>query len=255
MAIKSQAKHLQVATEMRRAITRGRWAPGSRIPTEDQLCEKYGVSRPTVRLAVQALRTEGLLDVQQGRGTFVRIPRETAPRTTIDRAVTRVSAAYDTGSGEWTDVEAPCVSHVRIDQTAASLLDTDPGEAAFLVERLLTDGTARVRQTILIPMEHATGTPLATPRHTTAAQAYTALSAAHGKLEWHDTVSARMPNPDERIALQAADIAPLLITQRITRTQADQRPLMLETITMPAETTQVGYTVRPTRPATRAGVA
>ena len=251
MAIKARALHHQVAEEMRRSISRGRWVPGTRIPPEDQLCQKYGVSRPTLRLAVQALRTEGLLEVKQGSGTFVRIPREEIERATIERAVTRSSTAYDTGSADWDDVEEPCVSHVRLNQAAAALLDNDAGEAAFLVERLLVNqaGTTRLRQTILIPMEHATGTPLAEPHATTAAQAYTALSTKHGKLEWHDIVGARMPQPDERAALQVADVAPLLITQRVTRTQADSRPLMLETITMPAEAAQVAYTVRPTRPA------
>ena len=178
----------------------------------------------------------------------MRVPREEVERATIERAVTRSSTAYDTSTADWDDVEEPCVSHVRINQAAAALLHIEAGEAAFLVERLLVNesGTARLRQTILIPMEHATGTPLAEPHATTAAQAYAALSAKHGKLEWHDIVGARMPQPDERAALQVADVAPLLITQRITRTQGDHRPLMLEIITMPAEATQVAYTVRPT---------
>jgi len=255
MAIKAQALHHQVADRMRRAIARGRWAPGTQIPTEAQLCATYGVSRPTVRLAVSALRTEGLLDVQQGRGTFVRAAREAVERTTVERAVAETASGFRICAPDWAEdtVEAPTITHVRIDRAAAALLHMPQGEAAFLTERLLAHSPSgtRARHTLLVPMEHAVGTPLAEPVPTDAADAYTALTAAHGPLEWHETVSARMPQPDERAALRAADVTPLLISQRVTRTQADGLPLMLETITLPADAAQLAFTLRPTRPAPR----
>jgi len=57
--------------EIRRRIRSGEFAVGARIPTEHELCAGEGVSRTTVRQAVQALVNEGVLDRQQGRGTFV----------------------------------------------------------------------------------------------------------------------------------------------------------------------------------------
>lgn len=49
--------------------------PGSRIPSERELCEQFGVSRMTVRQAVDALVVAGVLQRVQGRGTFVSRPR------------------------------------------------------------------------------------------------------------------------------------------------------------------------------------
>jgi ABC-type glycerol-3-phosphate transport system substrate-binding protein len=52
-------------------IERGTLRPGDRLPTEAQLCARYGISRTPVRNALTRLREMGLLVRQPGRGTFV----------------------------------------------------------------------------------------------------------------------------------------------------------------------------------------
>ncbi len=52
-------------------ITGGKLAPGSKLPTEPELCAALGVSRTVVREAVAALRAEGLVVTRQGVGAFV----------------------------------------------------------------------------------------------------------------------------------------------------------------------------------------
>jgi DNA-binding FadR family transcriptional regulator len=52
-------------------IRSGRLAPGSRLPTEQELSEATGVSRTVVREAVAALRADGLVNTRQGLGAFV----------------------------------------------------------------------------------------------------------------------------------------------------------------------------------------
>jgi GntR family transcriptional regulator len=56
-------------------IANNRWRPGEAIPTEAVLSAEYALSTGTVRKAVDALVTEGILERQQGRGTFVRRPQ------------------------------------------------------------------------------------------------------------------------------------------------------------------------------------
>src|SRR5579875_524683 len=48
------------------------WRPGDLIPTEAELASRHGVAVGTVRKAIDVLVGDGLLDRQQGRGTFVR---------------------------------------------------------------------------------------------------------------------------------------------------------------------------------------
>lgn len=57
-------------------IRDGVWKSGKKIPSEMVLCETLGVSRVTLRSAIQRLRSVGIVDVQQGRGTFVSAPND-----------------------------------------------------------------------------------------------------------------------------------------------------------------------------------
>ncbi len=63
--------HVQLHNQMRRLILSGRWAYGTRIPTESQLATHLNISRSTVRLALHMAEVEGLIERTRGRGTFV----------------------------------------------------------------------------------------------------------------------------------------------------------------------------------------
>ncbi len=64
-------RYHQVYVGLRSWVRDGAYAPGQQIPTEAQLCKTFGVSRITVRKAVDDLVREGWLVRAQGRGTFV----------------------------------------------------------------------------------------------------------------------------------------------------------------------------------------
>lgn len=61
----------RVVDALRDDIASGHPAVGDRLPTEDALCRRFGVSRHTVREALRALREEGLVASRQGAGTTV----------------------------------------------------------------------------------------------------------------------------------------------------------------------------------------
>lgn len=60
-------------------IAEGRFKPGDRLPTEQRMCETYGVSRAVVREAISRLKSERLLESFQGRGVFVSEHADVAP--------------------------------------------------------------------------------------------------------------------------------------------------------------------------------
>ena len=61
----------QIVAEMERIIRHGQWKVGERIPPEPELTALFGVSRNTVREAVQSLIHAGLLTAKPGDGTYV----------------------------------------------------------------------------------------------------------------------------------------------------------------------------------------
>jgi GntR family transcriptional regulator len=64
-------RYVQVYTILRNWIVQGVYPAGSRLPSESELGETFGVSRITTRSAIDMLTKEGLVRRAQGRGTFV----------------------------------------------------------------------------------------------------------------------------------------------------------------------------------------
>ena len=63
--------YIQLTRIFLEKINSGEWALGQQIPTEEDLCKNYNVSKITVRQAINNLVSEGYLSKVQGKGTFV----------------------------------------------------------------------------------------------------------------------------------------------------------------------------------------
>lgn len=62
----------RIAAALRDKIQSGELLPGEQVPPLPQLTETYGVSRNTALRALRVLRDEGLIEVHQGWGSFVK---------------------------------------------------------------------------------------------------------------------------------------------------------------------------------------
>ncbi len=73
-----------VSAAIERAILDGALPPGAALPTEQELAERFGVHRSTVREAIRQVEQEGLLQRREGRRLFVCLPgvHDLAPRAT-----------------------------------------------------------------------------------------------------------------------------------------------------------------------------
>jgi DNA-binding GntR family transcriptional regulator len=84
--------YVQIADALRADIAKGRFAPGSQLPSYGELMERYGVSITVARSAIRELRSEGLVRTHQGKGVFVSDP---LPRGRHDNSEARIADESD----------------------------------------------------------------------------------------------------------------------------------------------------------------
>ncbi len=65
-------KYVRLAQTIQRRIEDGTYPPGTRVPSENQLVQAFGMSRPTVVRALELLKRDGWAESRQGYGTIVR---------------------------------------------------------------------------------------------------------------------------------------------------------------------------------------
>jgi DNA-binding FadR family transcriptional regulator len=117
-----------IAAQIRAAILEGKLVPGDRLPTERDMTERFGVSRVTVRDALRALETAGLVEIRVGAagGAFV-----TAPSAAV------------VGQGI---SDMLLLSAVDPDEIAEARLIVELGTVALAVERATDEDIAALRE-------------------------------------------------------------------------------------------------------------
>ena len=75
--IKSYSAPERVVKQFLKNLETGVMKPGQKLPTQDQLAGQFGVSRSSVREAMNALSMMGYLEITQGKGSFIKkeLPR------------------------------------------------------------------------------------------------------------------------------------------------------------------------------------
>lgn len=139
--------HEQLSSRLRTEVAR--LGAGSKLSTEDDLVQRYSVSRTTVRRALQTLVDEGLLVRRQGKGTFVAPLR---PIQQIDRLTPFVSSFTASGL-------VPTASLLRFgwksasDQSIPSAVAASEGEVLIIQRQYSVEGEVLAIAEMYVP-EH-----------------------------------------------------------------------------------------------------
>jgi GntR family transcriptional regulator len=141
----SRPKYQRIADALREAIEAGEYGPGDRLPGENELMATYGVARMTARQGLGVLRSEGLVQIRDGAGVFVR-----SFQPLRRRSVQRLSEEqWGTGRSIWefdTDDRALEVDQLTVSSEAAPqriarvLADTDRTRVCVRRRRYVLDG-------------------------------------------------------------------------------------------------------------------
>lgn len=144
----------QLADILREKIYAHEWGVRSKIPSEHELMELFGVARGTVRRALKTLVDEGLLVQQHGRGTFVAEPGLSHPGGT--RPFSFAASLAERGRAFVTRV----LDKVLVDAPAsvAYELEIDPGTTVMYLRRVRSvDGVPVVCQESWSPVSECPG--------------------------------------------------------------------------------------------------
>ncbi len=85
-----------IEAQLEQLIQEGSYAPGERLPAERELAQRFDVSRPSIREAIQALEVKGLLERKQGGGCYVTEPVKAVLQAPLQRLlVGQAEAQFD----------------------------------------------------------------------------------------------------------------------------------------------------------------
>lgn len=215
MIERNEPVYAQVARALRADITNGRYPPGTQLPSERELRERYGVSNTTVKTAMSYLRAEGLITTQQGRLPTV------AEHVPLIRTSNDVSAA----NGWYTMLE-------RAGRRPATVTTVDRGPAtADAADALdIPLGSEVIIRTRLMRAEGEPPVCLATsyfPQWVVNEAPELADPAKHGMPTWlrqafgetysEDLIDARGATADEAGKLEIEPGSPVVATKGVTR--------------------------------------
>lgn len=124
-------------------------SPGDMLPSERELSLRYGLSRTTVRLALQELERQGLVIRQHGRGTFV--ADRSAKTTDLQHTYSFSEQMRELGRSPQTTVLE--FAELEADKSIAEHMGTHIGEKVFKLKRLrAADGMPLMVETTYLPV-------------------------------------------------------------------------------------------------------
>ncbi|MET9834832.1 GntR family transcriptional regulator [Streptomyces sp. NPDC006385] len=232
-------KYVRLAQTIQRRIEDGTYPPGTRVPSENQLVQAFGMSRPTVVRALELLKRDGWLESRQGYGTIVRGRPATVEEK--DRRG-RAALARDESQTPGRLVE---VGEVPVPARVASALGL-PKRAKVLMRRFLVEeeGEAVELVSSYFPAGLVEGTELG------STEAMSGSTREHlearKKVRFDhvtERVSARMPESDEAELLDLPDAVPVLSVLVIACDAAGQA-LQVSDVLLPADRQELEDTYR-----------
>jgi GntR family transcriptional regulator len=141
------ALHHQIKEDLFLKLRSGDWPPGFELPSEQSLCEHFGVSRGTLRRAVSDLVAEGYVERHRGRGAFVCRPKLESGVISAYNRFSVVGPMLDAGG------RVLFCRKVKASKHVAAMIRLESGESVWHLERVRFTQTQPVSiQTSFLPV-------------------------------------------------------------------------------------------------------
>jgi GntR family transcriptional regulator len=241
-----------MANKLRADILSGDLPPGSPLPSQRELAERYGVARNTAAEAVKILESEGLIESRNRARPKVREQRRLL-RLGAERYSNRLR--NETGlspfraevekQGKTARVDCTSIERVPAPEVIAERLDL-PDDDNTVVRRenwyFADDEPVQVGITY-IPWAIAEGTVLATSANMGKGSLYGRFEDRGHRITWiREEVASRMPTPEETARLAIPAGVPVIDVVH-TGIDQDQQPFEVTTFTMRADLNGLDYRI------------
>ena len=216
-------RYYQLKEIIRGKVRAGEWPAGSLIPSERELCERYGISRMTARQSIVELVQEGLLYREQGKGTFVGRPK-IAQQLLRLTGFTEDMRAREQRPG----AKVLAAAMVAAEASVAERLRVRPGQSVVRLVRLrFADAEPLALETSFISFA---GCERLLTEDLERESLYRLLDVAFAvpPLEADQEMEAGLARDEDARLLGIATGAPVLLTRRLTYT-ARRRPIEFAT--------------------------
>lgn len=206
---KSTPIYLKVCNDYREKIVKGELLPGTMLPSENELCSIYSLSRETIRKGLKELEQEGLIFSRPRRGYFVAYPQQNQFTLSAKECLREENSRF-LGIQILTPAPEIC-----------GILDLTPEDKTIVLHRgFYDDGFLFGVEIKYLPYSkglpsieneiHFAVQPDAASKKTASFEYYTKIR-----------VSAVLPTPEIQKLLRCEALEPLLLISRIQTTQND----------------------------------
>ena len=213
--------YVGIREALRGDIMERKYSLGQRLPSEDELAVRFGVSRMTARRAVADLAAEGLLVRYPGRGTFVGGPPKYV------RRLNRLASYYEEmlALGHEPSSHVLSLDTLPCSPDVAAALDLAEGELAVVLERLrFADGIPMTIHRVHVPCALCPQLPQLD--NLGSRSLYTVYREnGHAPARAHDRLEVALADEGQALLLGVPVGFPLWHVQRVTR---DERGVAVE---------------------------
>jgi len=236
--------YLQIADDLRDRILSGTLAAGEKLPSQSDLMRDYDMSRTVAKMAINVLRSEGLITSHPGKGSFVRHARQVR-RLGNDRYQRRHDASPPfTSDAKAAGQTARWEHHSREERASAVIaerLAIEPGDPVMVTEyRFFADDEPTQLSISYEPLAITRGTPIELPEEGDVLGVIARMDSISQRVtEVGERVTTRAPRPHETEALSIPAGVPVLC---IVRTHyANTTPLETADIIVPGDRYEVTW--------------
>lgn len=243
-----QRVYQTIYADLRQAIVSGDYPPGSALPSYDELRERYNTAAPTIRSAVDLLKSEGLVRGVPGKGVIV---RDQSGRRRIlrgqlvrrDPARGYIMPATNRANEPWQTHGRPRAAVIPCPPRVTEVLGLEPWTDVLRRRRVTSPAGEvpfQIADTWITPQGVADAPRCAEPDTGPGGYLDRLEEAGHGPISWAETIRIRMPDREEARLLEIATALPVLELVRVGTSARTGGPIEVTVCVIPSDRVEIG---------------